>query len=209
MAIFFTSDLHFKHKNVISYCDRPFKNVDQMNEFLINQWNTTVSNDDTIYVLGDFAMNPKVTKKIVQQLNGKKILISGNHDATFIQHPKSQKMIDKYLANGWYEVYPHTTSIILKNNKQVLLSHLPYNNRFGNLYDSRYINYKPKNKGLFLLHGHCHGKYIKLGNMIDVGWDAHHKILSEDNIIDLINDKQKFIKPHKFSLFKYLRIKYL
>ena len=79
--IYFTSDTHFQHTNIIKYCNRPFKDVDEMNERLINNWNSIVSNDDTIYHPGDFCLsNDKEIINIFKRLNDNKILICGNHD---------------------------------------------------------------------------------------------------------------------------------
>ncbi len=79
--IYFVSDTHFNHKNIIDYCNRPFNSVDEMNNVLIQNWNATVSNNDIIYHLGDFALGRKDTiMEITSNLNGKKYLIRGNHD---------------------------------------------------------------------------------------------------------------------------------
>lgn len=81
MKYFIISDTHFGHKNIIKYCDRPFKNVEEMDKTLIENWNKTVSNQDTVLHLGDFALCSKErARQIMSQLNGKKILIKGNHD---------------------------------------------------------------------------------------------------------------------------------
>lgn len=78
---FFTSDLHLGHKNIISYDNRPFTNVKDMNSTLITNWNNTVSTEDTVYILGDFSwMSIKDTLLLLKQLNGQKHLIKGNHD---------------------------------------------------------------------------------------------------------------------------------
>lgn len=78
-----TSDLHFNHKNILAYEaeSRPFETVEQMNEVLITNWNSVVCPEDTVYVLGDFFMGQldKITE-IYHRLNGKVILIRGNHD---------------------------------------------------------------------------------------------------------------------------------
>ena len=76
---FLISDTHFGHTNIIKYCDRPFANVDAMDEALIKNWNSVVGPQDKVYHLGDVTLS---TKKmwIMDHLNGKKILIKGNHD---------------------------------------------------------------------------------------------------------------------------------
>lgn len=79
--IWFIGDTHLNHRNIIKYCARPFDNIEQMNEKLISNWNKVVKRDDRVFMLGDFALCGK--DKIVefgQQLNGRKILIMGNHD---------------------------------------------------------------------------------------------------------------------------------
>jgi len=78
---FFISDTHFYHKNIIEYCNRPFKNVEEMNQTLIDNWNKVIKPEYLIFVLGDFALTGKdKTTEILSQLNGEKFLIMGNHD---------------------------------------------------------------------------------------------------------------------------------
>lgn len=79
--MFVTSDLHFNHGNVIGFCKRPYDTVEQMNEDLIEKWNNVVTAEDTVYVLGDFFMGMLTeVEGILKRLNGKIILIRGNHD---------------------------------------------------------------------------------------------------------------------------------
>ena len=81
MKYFVISDTHFGHENIIQYCNRPFKTVEEMDNVLIKNWNETVSNKDVVVHLGDFALcSKKMAREICSQLNGKKILIKGNHD---------------------------------------------------------------------------------------------------------------------------------
>ena len=54
--LFFTSDTHFNHTNILQYCNRPFKIVDQMNETIITNWNNVVEPDDIVFHLGDFCL---------------------------------------------------------------------------------------------------------------------------------------------------------
>ena len=81
MKIFVISDTHFNHENIIRYAGRPFKNIKEMNEMIIKKWNEKVGKEDLVIHLGDFALgdNSEITQ-IRNRLNGKIILIRGNHD---------------------------------------------------------------------------------------------------------------------------------
>ena len=78
----FISDNHFNHKNIIKYCNRPFENVKEMDEYMIEQWNSVIKEGDLVYHLGDFALglNPDEYNELIERLNGQIILIRGNHD---------------------------------------------------------------------------------------------------------------------------------
>lgn len=81
--IYFTSDLHLNNYNIMKYepVTRPFGSVAEMNDELIKRWNETVSPEDTVYILGDFIMGmADQVEETLNKLNGKKILIRGNHD---------------------------------------------------------------------------------------------------------------------------------
>jgi calcineurin-like phosphoesterase family protein len=79
--IFLTADMHFGHTNIIKYENRPFMGADDMDDAIIKKWNKVVSKSDTVIVAGDVSFYKKEkTAEIVQNLNGKKILIKGNHD---------------------------------------------------------------------------------------------------------------------------------
>ncbi|MGX7030330.1 metallophosphoesterase [Vagococcus zengguangii] len=79
---YFIADLHLYHENVIRFCERPFANVEEMNDTLIHNWNQVVTPKDDVYILGDFIVrgSGEEANKILQQLNGKKYLIKGNHE---------------------------------------------------------------------------------------------------------------------------------
>lgn len=80
--IFFTSDTHFGHANIIKYCNRPFSSVEEMNEAMVKNWNRKVSPNDTVYHLGDFAfLPPDKANWYLSRLNGNKFLVPGNHDS--------------------------------------------------------------------------------------------------------------------------------
>lgn len=76
-----TSDLHLGHENIIKYCNRPFVNVESMNKALIENWNSVVQPEDTVFLLGDVCLGKKDDIiNYISQLNGHKILVMGNHD---------------------------------------------------------------------------------------------------------------------------------
>lgn len=108
------SDTHFGHPNVIPYCARPFKSVKEMDNELIKRWNARVSKDDIVYHLGDFCFKFPQDKvaALVSNLNGRIILVMGNHDT----HP-NKWYIDCGFINATY--FP----IIVDDN--IVLSHRP------------------------------------------------------------------------------------
>lgn len=201
----FTSDFHFGHRGIIGYCNRPFASVEEMNDSLIKIWNAHVKPDDEVYFLGDFSLNPKWSKEIVPKLNGAKTLIHGNHDSTFPhKHNRRQvKMIQRYLEDGWKAIYDRVT-LTLSDGTHVLLSHMPYAPKEGDKpnYDLRYLEHRPVDKGSILLHGHLHKHYLKNGRMIDVGIDGGMKLLSEDDVIALINDPRDYIPSEITEFYK-------
>lgn len=84
--LWFTSDTHFGHENILTFKDddhnytRPFKTIEEHDEYIIEKWNSVVGKDDYVYHLGDVAFRPDVFKNIMPKLNGSKRLIIGNHD---------------------------------------------------------------------------------------------------------------------------------
>ena len=79
--VYFTSDTHFGHENIIRYCNRPFRNAEEMNAGLIRRWRETVPEDGIVFHLGDFAHgNARLWNDILSALPGRKYLILGNHD---------------------------------------------------------------------------------------------------------------------------------
>lgn len=81
MTVFFTSDTHFHHANIIRFTGRPFANVEEMNKGLITNWNSVVQPKDEIYHLGDFGFcDTQDAVRILKKLHGRKFFIRGNHD---------------------------------------------------------------------------------------------------------------------------------
>lgn len=148
MTIFYSSDHHFDHKNIIRFCKRPFNDVPHMNEMLIQYWNETVTPEDTVYYIGDFQFNPD-PDLFLSRLNGRKILIKGNHD---FHH---SKIIE---SKHWAEVHDilHTSL----DHTKVTLCH----------YAMRV--WPSAHKGSLMLYGHSHNRLSGTSQSCDVGVDA-------------------------------------
>jgi calcineurin-like phosphoesterase family protein len=113
--IFFTSDTHFGHQNIIRYCDRPFESVDEMNKELIKRWNDTVKPNDIVFHLGDVAFGGSgLFEEIIPQLNGQKYWILGNHD---------YKNIRPAYRNYFVDVNPKM--FISIDGQPIILNHEP------------------------------------------------------------------------------------
>lgn len=135
--IFFTSDTHFNHKNIILYCQRPFDTIEKMNEAIIANWNKTVPQDGIVFHLGDFALGgSEAWNKVLPRLNGQIHLILGNHDM-------------KNFRQGYAE---HFTSVqeqltVEMGKKKLILTHFPllcYHGTWGT------------EMNVWNLHGHVH-----------------------------------------------------
>lgn len=114
--IFFTADTHFGHENIMSFCKRPFKSIEEHDKALVDNWNSVVGSKDIVFHLGDFAFGDrKFVSKIVSQLNGKIWLILGNHD---------YKNISKSMDELFWKVSNQT--LIQINGQQILLNHYPF-----------------------------------------------------------------------------------
>lgn len=168
--IFFSSDHHFSHANIIKYDNRPFETINEMNEELVRRWNAVVSPDDEVIYLGDFSLSRDAVLKYLPRLNGIKHLISGNHDHCHPAHAKTQAKIERMTQ--WYQEQGFDT-ICLEDEifiglERVKLHHMPYS---GDHTDAgeRYVEFRPTDTGQWLLHGHVHGAWKQKGRMINVG----------------------------------------
>src|SRR5215212_3607577 len=80
MKVHFTSDTHFGDHRVLNIRPRPFGSVSEMNQVMIQRWNSRVGARDVVWHLGDFALNAEIGESILCQLNGRKHLVTGNID---------------------------------------------------------------------------------------------------------------------------------
>lgn len=178
----FTSDLHFGHKNIIQYCNRP-TTYEEQNDWLINRLNSFIDVDDDVYHNGDFAfINKKnktkrveIIKGILEQLNGNWKFVVGNHD--------NEEILRKVCAElGKHEVLG-SYHVEVFHDRKFILCHFP----FRSWQDSRH--------GSINVHGHTHGglRGKELPNQIDVGLDAtdDFRPLTALEVIQIVNDNNK------------------
>ena len=157
MNIYFISDTHFGHYNIIRHCTRPWPQ-ETHDDMLIQRWNAIVSKKDIVYHLGDFAMfksidcenRMKAYRKTRMALNGKIHLVVGNHDK-----------MSQDVYNCFTEVYPGLKDIVIDHNK-ITLCHYPMRSWNGSFHGSYHI------------FAHVHGRLenVDTGVSCDVGVDV-------------------------------------
>lgn len=155
--VFFTSDLHFFHEGSIGHCQRPFRNVSEMNEGLIRNWNSVVPQNGNVFVLGDMFYKKgsfQECQRIMERLKGRKWLVAGNHDL-FTR--------DEYLQLGFQDARDYLE--LSFGWRRVVLSHYPL------------LEWNGFYRGAWHLHGHLHGKGSHFSfRVLDVGVDANNYI---------------------------------
>ena len=133
--VFFTSDLHFYHENIIRFCGRPHTDVEEMNTALIDNWNKVVPEDGVVFVLGDIGFcSVSVLKELFAQMNGTKYLILGNHDYSM------QTQLEK--AGIFKEIY--NLKQIKVDTQNIVLCHYPM------------LCFNGDHHGAWQLFGHIH-----------------------------------------------------
>lgn len=173
---YITSDLHFSHANILKYnpATRQFRDVEHMNSEMIRMWNETVTADDLVYILGDVSFaNVIKSVEIMKSLNGRKILVQGNHDSKLVKH------------NSFIECFEeiHQYLEIDYDGSKIIMSHFPF------------LEWNQMHRGSINFFGHLHGD--KTGQeqyrCKDVGMDATGKIviLMEDAIKDALKGEIK------------------
>lgn len=182
--VFFTSDTHFNHRNVIKYSNRPWDTVEEMNAALIERWNSCIKKDDTVYHLGDFTLTMKVDliDEWLGQLNGQIRLVKGNHDNWV-------KRLDR-LKNGdrikWVRDYAERHFTVDGQQHKLVLCHFPM------------LFWHNSHHGSIMLHGHCHGGAEQLNQglrRMDVGVDCNDWYpVSLHDVITKLGDLP--INPH-------------
>ena len=149
--VFFTSDTHFCHKNILKYCNRPYSSVEEMDRELIKNWNSVVGPDDYVFHLGDFCFaGSDKWKEIISQLNGHIILIKGNHDHM------SETALKNMFEHTSYEMSIEIDKIRVYLNHYPFLTYAgPYKKApiyqlFGHVHSNKNMTGKDKGRLNFL-----------------------------------------------------------
>lgn len=204
MTVYFSSDLHFNHVNVIKYCNRPWVDVDEMNEGLIDRWNTMVKPADTVWILGDLHLGAfSKAAPLVSRLAGRKLLIPGNHDGCWfgsVKQPKRVRVRQEMFDAGIGRIIDSRsgTSFFLSDATPVSLHHFPWRNDYPDNVDLSDVDQRHREwwpdqpgPGRWLLHGHVHERWQVWpdARQINVGVDVHqYRPVAEEWIIEKIKE---------------------
>lgn len=192
MTVFYTSDQHWNHNNVLKFENRPYKTVEEMNKGMIKNWNNVVGESDLVHHLGDFCFgNYSKWVAILEQLNGKIILYKGNHDDSKVVKRllRDGYLEDLHMVGDYFKVKSPKTGV----NYQLTLSHYPM--EIGN---------RPRK---FNIHGHLHSEETlsNYKNQLNVGVDSpinfskpFGRPISEDELINYLDH----INPQIEELFQ-------
>lgn len=162
--VFFISDTHFQHKNVIKYCDRPFQTTTEMDSTMIENWNSVVKPNDIVFHIGDFCFGGiKSWRYLLDRLNGKKYLAAGNHDKTI----PPEKFID---IQHRFNIRIIGDSEMESDGQRITVDHYPM------------LSWYQSHRGSWQIFGHVHGGLSKKGmneskltpNQLDAGVDVHN-----------------------------------
>lgn len=174
--IYITADTHWGHKNILNFNPdtRKYLDIDHMNSSMIKEWNNIVTPNDLVYHLGDVAFtNAEKATAIMNQLNGRKILIKGNHDDKLVQDAKFVACFEEI----------HSYLEIRHNDILVCMFHFPI------------MDWRNAGRGSVHLHGHCHSNPTGLEQyrIRDVGMDATGKVVSllDDVVKDALTGEIK------------------
>lgn len=167
-----TSDLHFWHRGILNFCKdtRPYSDVEEMNEALIEHWNSVVGVNDEVLHLGDFSFKGKeATEAILVRLNGNITFVYGNHDRV---------LRDQIKVNGVdYLEFRF-------NGTKVNCSHFPMS------------SFNQQGRGAVMLYAHCHGSFQGEGRTVDVGFDNWGKVIPLQEAIDFCLAREIYCPDH-------------
>lgn len=149
MTLYFTSDTHFGDPRVLRFDHRPFATLADHDAALVARWNARVTEDDTVWHLGDFALGPDAARiaALLGALRGTKHLVVGNNDGP-----------DTIGQPAWASRQAYAE--LLVEGRLLVLCHYPFR------------TWRDMGRGALNLHGHSHGKLGPMPRQYDVGVDA-------------------------------------
>ena len=154
---YYIADTHFGHDNIRRLSNRPFKTIEEMDRAIIDNWNSRVSDNDVVYILGDFSYKSEDPISYLKQLKGRKHLIIGNHDSRLLKNPACKK----------YFVEISDIKMVNDNGTQIVCCHYPM------------VEWNGYYRNVLHFYGHIHNnfdnetnQYIsKVKNAYNVGVD--------------------------------------
>lgn len=151
--VFFISDTHFGHENIIKYCNRPFKDAAEMDRVMIERWNQNVAEGDYVIHLGDFGFgSTEYLQDLVSKLNGKIVLIQGNHDRFGAAKAERLGFYKFYKGLVKFSTVLEDLGYIPKEDySEILLAHKPQSNLMP-------VNELGVN---LVFHGHIHNNPLE------------------------------------------------
>jgi calcineurin-like phosphoesterase family protein len=149
--LWFTSDLHIAHKNIIAFSKRPYKDIREMREALFANWNEVVGEDDDVFILGDFAWTGNIEKIawFLSQLKGRKHLIYGNHD---VQNRFDREVVSNLFASAGHYLEIEVEDEDMESPQMIVLSHYPF------------LTWNGKLRGSWQLFGHIHSGPLSIAS---------------------------------------------
>ena len=153
--IWFTADLHLGHTNIIKYCRRPFGSAEEMNEVILERFNSVISPGDPLYIVGDLCWSGFDAVVWLKLLKTKELhLILGNHDCSGEGKPLKHIPTEMFRSVGHFKR-------ITPEGRQVFMCHYPT------------VSWRNRSHGAYHLYGHVHGNYISPVRAMDVGVDTN------------------------------------
>lgn len=197
MTTWFTADTHFGHENIIKFCNRPFSNVEEMNQTIIKNFNSVIDPKDLLVILGDVCMgNIRESLALIPKINGHKVLVPGNHDRVWSGYqqsaPKKIEMLTLYNENG-LSIWPESAfRISTDGSHSYLICHFPYEGDSQEI--ERYQQWRPsrsRHPNTWLIHGHVHNSWKVKDRQINVGVDVWDFLpVHEDTITEIIMKRE-------------------
>jgi calcineurin-like phosphoesterase family protein len=207
--IWFTSDIHFGHRNILAYCpNRPFSTIEEHDAAIINEWRSKIAPADEVYFLGDLTLDsdPERCLALLEKLPGHVHVVTGNHDRALrkvrklfgspaypldpgtAQTEEQRRLVERYVDTlDRLDFMPRSDRVegfyrFKRDGVSCVLNHHPIEDWPGRAEHGRKPTGIDPLSGRWHLHGHSHGTSRKVPARLDVGWDTANRILSWEEV---------------------------